>query len=125
MPASVETIEAMATIELKRKQLGSHASKPGSGDGKKARKSHIVKRKSATNKAEDVRAKKAGARSGWLELPDSAKDSGRELRGDRVSKAEKPMSEDDMPPISSERTRITKQSGKSHENIIGSRKMRT
>ena len=101
-------VQAVAAIELKWKQLRGHAGEPGPSDGEEPREGHIVKRQGATNQAEDVRAKKAGARSGWLELADPAKDSGRELRGDRVGKAEKPMSEDDMPPISSERTRITK-----------------
>ena len=111
-------VQAVAAIELKRKQLRGHAGEPGPGNGEEPRKGQIVDRKSAANQAEDVRSEKAGAGGRGLKLANPAKNSRRELRGDRVDQAEQPVPENDVPPIGPERARITEQSGEGHEDIV-------
>ena len=99
-------VQAVAAIELKWKQLRGHAGEPSPGDGEEPREGQIIERESASNQAEDVRLEKAGARGRGLKLANPAQDSRGQLRGDRVDQAEKPVPEDDMPPISPERARI-------------------
>ena len=118
MPASVMAVQAMAAIELKWKQLRGHTGEPSPGDGEEPREGQIIERESASNQAEDVRLEKAGARGRGLKLANPAKNSRRELRGDRVDQAEQPVRKNNVLPISPKRARIAEQSGEGDENIV-------